>query len=142
MESKPVVVGIDGSAASKEALRWASEQSERVGAPLVALISWEIPTMYGWPTYDDADIEKQARETAETAIRETVGQRPVEVRVKRGHAAASLVDASRDASLLVVGQRGHSEFRDLMLGSVSQHCVHHAHCPVVVVRGDRGSADR
>ncbi|HEU4511710.1 MAG TPA: universal stress protein [Nocardioidaceae bacterium] len=57
------------------------------------------------------------------------------LRVQHAPPAAALLAASEQRSLLVLGQRGHGEFRDRLLGSVSQHCVHHAHCPVVVVRG-------
>jgi nucleotide-binding universal stress UspA family protein len=54
-------------------------------------------------------------------------------RVMRGHPTQTLLDAAADADLLVVGSRGHSTFAGLLLGSVSQHCVQHAPCPVVVV---------
>jgi nucleotide-binding universal stress UspA family protein len=60
--------------------------------------------------------------------------RPV---VVRDNAARALIDAAKDADLLVVGSRGHSGFTEALLGSVGQHCVHHAHCPVVVVRTPR-----
>jgi nucleotide-binding universal stress UspA family protein len=136
VESKPVVVGIDGSEESRKALRWAARQAELTGAPLQALTAWEVPTIYGWPTYEDVDLEKQARKRVEDTVRDTLGDRPVEVTVVRGHPAGALVQASRNASLLVVGRRGHSELSELLIGSVSQHCVHHAHCPVVVVRGE------
>ena len=56
-------------------------------------------------------------------------------RAVEGNAAQVLLDASDGADLLVVGSRGHGGFTEALLGSVSQHCVHHAHCPVVVIRG-------
>jgi nucleotide-binding universal stress UspA family protein len=55
--------------------------------------------------------------------------------IVEGNAAQVLLDASDGADLLVVGSRGHGGFTEALLGSVSQHCVHHAHCPVVVIRG-------
>ena len=57
----------------------------------------------------------------------------VETRLVEGHPGAVLVDVSRDARLLVVGSRGRGGFKDLLMGSVSTSCVHHAQCPVVVV---------
>jgi nucleotide-binding universal stress UspA family protein len=60
---------------------------------------------------------------------------PVRARVVQGDPAQVLLDACDGADLLVVGSRGHAGFTEALLGSVSQHCVHHAHCPVVVIRG-------
>lgn len=144
MEAKPVVVGVDGSEESKRVLRWAARYADLAAAPLHPLLVWEEPPNYGWPTYyDDVDFGERARARLEEVVREVLGDVPTGAVVKRAHAAAALVDASKDAGLLVVGQRGHGEFHDRLLGSVSQHCVHHAHCPVVVVRGaetDPGAA--
>lgn len=67
-------------------------------------------------------------------VHEVLGDSTVGLTIQHAHAAAALIDASQRAEPLVVGQRGHGEFHDRLLGSVSQHCVHHAHCPVVVVR--------
>ncbi|MGW4821293.1 universal stress protein [Streptomyces sp. NPDC004227] len=77
------------------------------------------------------------------ALDETFGpDRPVEIRsrVERGHPAAVLLEASREAELLVVGNRGHGGFTEALLGSVGQHLVQHAACPVVVIRGPVPSA--
>ena len=57
--------------------------------------------------------------------------------VREGNAAQVLLDAAQGADLLVVGSRGHGGFTEALLGSVSQHCVHHAQCPIVIVRADR-----
>lgn len=132
----PVIVGVDGSEASRDALRWAAAYAERFGAPLEALGAWQPPSGYGFPAYyDDVDFAEQTRERLEETVREAAPGVEVGLRVEQAHAASALVAASQSAQLLVVGQRGHGEFHDRLLGSVSQHCVHHAHCPVVVVRG-------
>jgi nucleotide-binding universal stress UspA family protein len=137
MAGAPVVVGVDGSAASRRALGWAAEYGRMTGVPVEALIAWEIPASYGIPaSYDDVDFAQQARETLDDAIRDVCGaQSPVRGRVERGHPAVLLVAASEEAQLLVVGSRGHGAFTGMLLGSVSAHCLQHAHCPVVVFRG-------
>lgn len=140
MTAAPVVVGVDGSEESKLALRWAFEYAHTNGAPVEAVIAWEIPPTYGLaPSYDDVDLEKMAQETLEETIRNVLGDNaPVTLRVERGHPVPILITASERAQLLVVGSRGHGAFADMLLGSVSQHCVHQAHCPVVVMRRPRG----
>ena len=140
MTAAPVVVGVDGSEESRLALRWAFEYAQMSGAPVEAVIAWEIPPTYGLaPSYDDVDFEKKAQETAEETIRAVVGDNaPVTLRVERGHPAPILIAASGHAQLLVVGSRGHGAFAGMLLGSVSQHCVHQAHCPVVVIRRPNG----
>ena len=140
MTAAPVVVGVDGSEESGLALRWAFEYAQMSGAPVEAVIAWEIPPTYGLaPSYDDVDFEKKAQDTAEETIRAVVGDNaPVTLRVERGHPAPILLTASGHAQLLVVGSRGHGAFAGMLLGSVSQHCVHQAHCPVVVIRRPKG----
>ena len=140
MTAAPVVAAVDGSEESRLALRWAFEYAQMSGAPVEAVIAWEIPPTYGLaPSYDDVDFEKKAQETAEETIRAVVGDNaPVTLRVERGHPAPILLTASGHAQLLVVGSRGHGAFAGMLLGSVSQHCVHQAHCPVVVIRRPNG----
>lgn len=135
-----IVVGIDGSQPSKAALRWALRQARLTGATVDAVIAWDFPATYGWqmaPLQTD-DIETAATKTIEATINDVVGSEPgvpVHPHVTRGHAAQVLLDAADDAELIVVGNRGHGGFAGALLGSVSQHCVQHAPCPVVVVRG-------
>lgn len=143
MTAAYVVAGVDGSEESRQALRWAFRYAQMSDAPVEAVIAWEIPSGYGWPAiYDDVDFEKQARETLEEAIREVLGENAAAVtrRVERGHPADVLIAASEHAQLLVVGSRGHGAFAGMLMGSVSRHCVQHAHCPVVVIRGHGGDA--
>jgi nucleotide-binding universal stress UspA family protein len=136
MTAAPVVAGVDGSEEFRLALRWAFDYAQMSGAPMGAVIAWEIPPSYGWgPSYDDVDFAKMAQETLEETIRGVLGDNvPVTSRVERGHPAPVLIVASERTQLLVVGSRGHGAFAGMLLGSVSQHCVQHAHCPVVVTR--------
>ena len=137
-----IVAGVDGSASSIAALRWAVEQAEVMGGSVDAVMAWEFPVAggsYGWaPTapFDDTDYRELAAKTLNAAV-EAVGPPPgVPVRqsVAEGNPAQVLLDAARDADLLVVGNRGHGAFIDALIGSVSVRCLHHATCPVVVVR--------
>ncbi|MEV6166170.1 universal stress protein [Streptomyces sp. NPDC052052] len=139
-----IVVGVDGSESSREALRWAVDQAKLMGAVVDAIIAWEFPTAwYGLapPTdKDPADYRKQALDILHQTVDEALGPgpgRPVELGLvaAHGHPAAVLLDAAAGARLLVVGNRGHGGFNEALLGSVGQHCVQHAPCPVVVVRG-------
>lgn len=129
-----IVVGVDGSESSRYALRWAARQAECAGAEVSAVMAWRLPEIYA---YEPRDYEAEARSALDVVVEETLGSDPgipVVTRVVAGDAAPVLIDASRDAELLVVGSHGHGGFRGMMLGSVSQHCVSHAHCPVVVAR--------
>ncbi|MFI1518623.1 universal stress protein [Kitasatospora cineracea] len=136
--SRPVVVGVDGSASSKRALRWAARQAELTGAPLRPVLAWQLPPAYGMPVdFSDTDFAGQARRVLEDSVTEVLGERPrVEVtpRVVQGHPAAVLTEEARGADLLVVGSHGRGAFTGMLLGSVGNHCVHHAACPVLVLR--------
>ena len=137
MDAKPIVVGVDGSPDSVRALRWAAEYAQRFDAPLQALTTWQIPTVYG-DTYFGAEdyvgFEDKARAQLVETVREALGEgAQVKERVERGHPSDVLVQASKDAQLVVVGSRGLGSFRGMLLGSVSQYCVTHAHCPVIVM---------
>ena len=132
-----IVVGVDGSPSSKGALRWAVHQAQLTASAVEAVTAWEYPELPG-PLPADFNPEELARRVLESAIEEAVGATPpVEVRrvAIEGHPAPTLVDASKGASLLVVGNRGHGEFVGVLIGSVSLHCVAHAECPVVILRG-------
>ena len=134
-----IVVGVDGSVPSKAALGWAIRQATFTGAVVEAVIAWHHPANYGYPVTvpDDADYSELAAKAVGEAIAEVAGPSgPVEIRprVVEGNPAAALLAASAGAELLVLGSRGHGGFVEALLGSVSQHCVHHATCPVVVIR--------
>ena len=136
-----IVVGVDGSASSLAALRWAVRQADLTGALLEIVSAWEWPVSYsGWetpppPDYDPAD---EARRQLDKAISAVLTPRDaIEVRrsVIEGHPAPVLEALSGAADLVVVGSHGHGELAGMLLGSVSQHCVTHCRCPVAVIRG-------
>jgi nucleotide-binding universal stress UspA family protein len=134
-----IVVGVDGSEGSTQALRWAARQAEFTGATLDVITTWQYPTFYGWaPAYpDDLNLAQLAQQALDRALDEVFGSdRPALLRgrVMEGYAAQVLIDASAGAELLVVGSRGYGGFTDALLGSVSTYCVHHAHGPVTVIR--------
>jgi nucleotide-binding universal stress UspA family protein len=141
-----IVVGVDGSASSEQALRWALRQAKLTGADIEAVIAWHFPFISGGYTWPPAGIMVSAtdfRKFAERVLADTVSRAtsgdlpsPVTQEVLEGDAAAVLIRESAGAELLVVGSRGHGGLAEAMLGSVGQHCVHHAACPVVIVRED------
>ena len=143
-----IVAGVDGSPSSLMALHWAVSQARRTGGTVDAVIAWQFPASgnFGWApvsAIDDLDFESVAKHTLEEAIGSLgdeaagVAVRPV---VVPGLAAQVLLDAAAGADLLVVGSRGHGGFAEALLGSVSQHLVHHAACPVVVMRGQEAAS--
>ncbi len=139
-----VVVGVDGSAESVEALRWAAAYAAATGATIKAVLSWHFPTAAGVvapgvaPQPITDEIRASMREALDKALAEVFGTTTppnVHATVTYGHPAVVLVSESQTADLLVVGNRGHGAFAGMLAGSVSMHCVSNAHCPVVVVRG-------
>jgi nucleotide-binding universal stress UspA family protein len=133
-----IVVGIDTSEASRQALTWAYHQAELTGSSLRIVMSWELPPAVYWvPVPDGFDLQKATEDALTKAVGDTLGDDlkvPVTTVVVEGHPAPVLIQQAGDADLLVVGSRGHGEFTGMLLGSVSEHCVTHAPCPVVVVR--------
>jgi nucleotide-binding universal stress UspA family protein len=147
--SGAIVVGVDGSEASREAIRWAAEEARLRSTSLVAVYAWSFippqpigdPGMLAVPVGDlpgQLDAEKDAARAAlDAAVDEVLGgEQGVEVERKlaEGDAGDVLVAESADAELLVVGSHGRSGFKAAILGSVSRHVVAHASCPVVVVK--------
>ncbi|WP_035849922.1 universal stress protein [Kitasatospora azatica] len=134
-----IVVGVDGSPSSIDALRWAVDQARTRGAVIEALTAWQYPVSTGWTVPIEAyeDLAAITRKVLDDAIVQAAGSAcPVEIRprVVQGGTVSCLLEAARGADLLVVGSRGHGGFVGALLGSVSGHCVQHAPCPVVVVR--------
>jgi nucleotide-binding universal stress UspA family protein len=134
-----VVVGFDGSDASTGAVDWAAAQAALTGRRLDVVTAWEYPTSWGSviPLPSDYDPAKDAHSMLEPLVARLTSEHPelaVHTHVFEGHPSEVLVEASRHATLLVVASRGHGSFSGIVLGSVSQHCVTHAACPVVVFR--------
>jgi nucleotide-binding universal stress UspA family protein len=144
-----IVVGVDHSAGARAALVFAEEEARLRGATLRVVHAWQ----YGY--IGSAGFEggvpalggdlKEMQAAAKAALEATLDQAQlgpgveIEQHVVQGAPAGVLVDESRGADLLVVGSRGHGGFAQLLLGSVSQQCAHHAECPVVIVRAKRGT---
>ncbi len=141
-----IVVGVDQSDGAKAALRFALEEARLRQATLRAVHAWQFaylgaPGIEGSVPHAGGEFEA-LRSAAEAVLDATLEEVAVDAkgvkverRVVQGAPAAVLVKESRDADLLVVGSRGHGGFAQLLLGSVSQQCAHHASCPVVIVRG-------
>lgn len=137
-----IVVGLDGSDASKEALRWAVRLAPALNAEISAIVAWEFPVMMGWEGVAPTALqpEENAKEILKESLESVFGpthSADVVGSTKEGHASAVLLEASRDAEMLVVGSRGLGGFAGLLLGSVSSSCAEHAKCPVLVVHGYR-----
>ncbi|MER7251406.1 universal stress protein [Kribbella sp. NPDC000426] len=137
-----VVVGVDGSAESRNAIAFAVGFAEQTDASVTAVLAWNEPQSTGpgdmlFPVHDlDALEEESAADLSEAVAGQAVDHPDVKLveKLVRGPAAKVLAAESRDADLLVVGSRGRGRIRSLLLGSVSRAVLHHASCPVAVVR--------
>lgn len=143
-----IVVGVDDSPPSQRALRWAIEEARLRGAALSVVSAWEFP-FAPVPTSSSAvggeddplprvpSLERSALDELAAAVTAAGGDpedAAVSMHVVRGSPVRVLLEAAKDADLLVVGSRGRGGFTGLLLGSVSGDCTRHARCPVVVVR--------
>jgi len=141
----PVVVGVDGSELSSSAVAFAFEEASFRGVELSACSAWQVPAgldLVPMQVNVDQFGEDQDRALAES-LAGFQAQYP-DVRVRRqvslGNAAQVLLEAGANASLIAVGSRGRGGFKGLLLGSVSQSVLHHAGCPVAIIK-DRTAAD-
>jgi len=156
-----VVVGVDGSAGAKNALRWALAEARLRHWPVRAVHAWMFGyiggSVEGYPYWggslgsytslgvDLGDLHRAAGDLLERALADAKDEAEgveIDRHVVEGAAAEVLVREATPDDLLVVGSRGHGGFAGLMLGSVSQQCVHHAPCPVVVIHPAKPSATR
>jgi nucleotide-binding universal stress UspA family protein len=146
MERELIVVGVDGSSGSQDALRWALTEACRRGADVDIVYCWSMPYLamssgYALGFWSPEDISAEGhgqidRTLAgcadEVAASEAAGV-TVSTTVLEGEAGSRLVSEAKGAALLVVGRRGHAGLSHFVLGSVSHYVSTHAHCPVVVV---------
>jgi nucleotide-binding universal stress UspA family protein len=130
-----VLVGVDGSDANVNATRRAALEAAAHGARLEVIHAWNFLDQPG-PDFDPQYGEGAAQARIERFLDDVFsGDQPagMSLRMVNDHAGPALVDASQGAFTLVVGARGLSRIRSVVLGSVSQHLVHHATCPVLIV---------
>src|SRR4029453_10380965 len=143
-----VVVGVDRSSHSADALRWAVGEARLLGAEVMAVLVWDLFSQHHadgeWrfdPHYDDTHADPALQAAVEDALGAEAARR-VARRTPCDLPAPGLLGAAKGADLLVVGARGAGGFPGLQLGSVSQQVLHHAHCPGAVVRNAVGPDDR
>ena len=146
-DKRPVVVGIDGWDPSKAALSWAARYAADTRRQLSVIVVWHLPTSFGWPlpVPEGWDPKSDARTMLEHELKEVLGtldSLDLILSVAEGSPAKVLTEASKSASLVVVGNRGRGEIAGMLLGSVSEFLTAHAQCPVVVVRGNRTEEGR
>ncbi|GAA1964955.1 universal stress protein [Catenulispora subtropica] len=142
-----IVVGVDDSSSSLHALRWAIEEARLRGTTLRVVSAWEFPFASAAAATADGraeddllphvpSLEQSALNELATAVTDAGGDPKdpaVSMHVVHGAPVRVLLDAAKDADLLVVGSHGRGGFAGLVLGSVSRECAHRAACPVVVV---------
>jgi nucleotide-binding universal stress UspA family protein len=136
----PIVVGIDGSPPSLDALHWAAVQAVLQNSDLHIVVAWHMPNMLGWavPLPEDFNPEQPAVDVLNAAQRSISDDHPglvVQTHVQEGLASRSLISTAEavGASLLVVGARGYGEVAGVFIGSVSEYVATHAKCSVVIV---------
>ncbi len=143
-----IFVGVDGSTHSQVALDWAIREAGIRQAPLTVITIHEVAAS-GWGGSLEFPADEVMRERDRKAVQEAVdttaaqlgGAAPPQITVQAliGQPAPQLIEATKDADLLVVGSRGTGGFARLLLGSVSTQVAEHAHCPVTIVPHDRRS---
>lgn len=148
-EQYGVLVGVDGSAESDAAVRWATREATLRGE-MITLLHVVAPVVAGWPVVPMREsITKWQKESAWEVIEQArktlfaeVGESPPEVydEVLFSRVVPTLIDASKQARMVVVGSRGMGAVGHLLMGSVSAGLVHHAHCPVAVIHREEASA--
>ena len=136
-----IVVGVNGSEASRRALGWALEEAALRGASVEAVHAWRIPPLAALSQVPVVDYSYLGREVLDRTVRDALAAAddrlravPLSAVLRDGPVQQALCQVAEGADLLVVGTRGRGAFEGLVLGSVSQYVAGHAPCPVVVTR--------
>ena len=131
-----IVVGIDGSEHGNAALRWAVNEARVHEGEIVAVFAWQLPFIGIPGAFDRDEMEKLCKIFVEDTVAAAVpaARVPITNLVAQGDVSASLIAAAKNADMLVLGSRGRGGFAGRKLGSVSQECVQHAACPVVIIK--------
>ncbi|GLY49830.1 universal stress protein [Lentzea sp. NBRC 102530] len=136
-ERAPIVVGVDGTAASALALRWAVDEATVRRCPLHVVNAWNFEPMVDWNETSAQERLGRSEELVGNALREALQGREekpeIERRSLRGDAAEVLEEASKGAAMLVVASHTGHRLRQIVMGSTSMHCVRHSSVPVVVI---------
>lgn len=134
-----IVVGVDGSDLSVDALRWAVRQARLTHAEVDAVAAWEVSNwVFLAPTFTEQDYEREAERLLDEAVAKVLDDEPdipVLKHMVHNRPGLALTHTAKGADLLVIGSHGRGELPGVHLGSVASYCVHHAPCPVLVVRG-------
>jgi nucleotide-binding universal stress UspA family protein len=146
MREQPVVVGMDGSPGAQAALEYALDEAERRGVPVRVVSAVALPDFWAttYPSYVQPpppdEIVSGVRSQTQRFVDKIVAARgvsarelPITVEAMVGRPGEVLVDAAKDAALLVVGHRARGSVRSVLLGSVGLYCVLHAECPITIV---------
>ena len=141
-----IIVGVDGSSHSRRALEWALKEAAIRRSPVTVLTVHQLVRGYfghGVAYANDAELTEQAGKKAQEETNKVLGElggsRPESVTVQAlsGIPAEELLDAARDADMIVLGSRGAGGFAQLLMGSISAQVAHHAHCPVVIIPAEK-----
>lgn len=145
MAGSEIVVGVDGSDASRRALRWALREGATRGTSVRAIMVWESRAVLAGPApmlmrpdLAPHHVQQEHRNELREMVTECESETPgvaVHAELAEGHPVAVLAERSENAAMLVLGDHGRGTVSEAVLGSVALHVIRHAHCPVVVIPG-------
>lgn len=140
--ARTYLVAFDASAGARDALAWTLRAAAHDGSRVRAVAVWSVPVtaVSPWvpaPSFDEPALARAFRDHLERAVEQLRTEVPVDVdlslEVVVGVPGPTLVELAAGADCLVVGRRGHGGFAGLLLGSVADHCLHHATVPLALV---------